>query len=113
MPSTSTSPNLPLQAAPDQSIGHFTTSDLDEVYWRVISRNNRLERLIELRAPEIILRNEKRMLREAVGDLFENDEIVEFIAHIGISIFTAYFNHIAGIEFDLLPMDPAAAAHAA
>ena len=113
MPSTLTSPNLPLQAVPDKSIGHFTTSDLNDLYRRVISRNNRLERLIELRAPEIILRNEKRMLREAVDALFDNDEIVEHIAHIGINIFTDYFNHIAGTEFDFLPVDPAAAAHAA
>ena len=87
--------------------------DVNDLYRRVIVRNNRLERLIELRAPEIILRNEKRMLREAVGDLFEIDELEEFIAHIGIKIFTDYFNHIAGTEFDFLPMDPAAAAHAA
>ena len=108
-----TSPNLPLRVVPDTSIGHFTTSDLNDLYRLVINRNNRLERLIELRAPEIILRNEKRMLREAVGDLFDNDEIVEYIAHIGINIFTDYFNHIIGTEFDFLPMNPAAATHAA
>ena len=59
------------------------------------------------------MRNEKRMLQEAVNALFDNDEIVELIAHIGINIFTDYINHIAGTEFDFLPMDPAAAAHAA
>ncbi len=108
-----TSSNLPLQAVPNESIGHFTTSDLYDLYQRMISRNNRLKRLIELRAPEIIVRNEKRMLREAVGDLFEIDEIVELIAHIGINIFIDYFNHIAGTEFVFPPMGPAAAAHAA
>ncbi len=108
-----TSSNLPLQAVPEKSIGHFTTSDLNDVYRRMISRSNRLKRLIELCAPEIIVRNEKRMLREAVDALFENDEIVELIAHIGINIFTDYFNHNAGTEIDFSMMDTGAAAHAA
>ncbi|MBI1892891.1 MAG: DNA-directed RNA polymerase subunit beta' [Candidatus Rokubacteria bacterium] len=50
----------------------FATSDLNDLYRRVINRNNRLKRLIELRAPEIIIRNEKRMLQEAVDALFDN-----------------------------------------
>ncbi|KAF0118898.1 MAG: DNA-directed RNA polymerase subunit beta' [Rhodospirillaceae bacterium] len=52
--------------------GRFATSDLNDLYRRVINRNNRLKRLIELRAPEIIIRNEKRMLQEAVDALFDN-----------------------------------------
>ena len=52
--------------------GRFATSDLNDLYRRVINRNNRLKRLIELRAPEIIVRNEKRMLQEAVDALFDN-----------------------------------------
>jgi DNA-directed RNA polymerase subunit beta' len=52
--------------------GRFATSDLNDLYRRVINRNNRLKRLIELDAPEIILRNEKRMLQEAVDSLFDN-----------------------------------------
>lgn len=52
--------------------GRFATSDLNELYRRVINRNNRLKRLIELRAPEIIVRNEKRMLQESVDALFDN-----------------------------------------
>jgi len=52
--------------------GRFATSDLNDLYRRVINRNNRLKKLIELKAPEIILRNEKRMLQEAVDALFEN-----------------------------------------
>ncbi len=52
--------------------GRFATSDLNELYRRVINRNNRLKRLIELRAPDIIIRNEKRMLQEAVDALFDN-----------------------------------------
>src|SRR5574338_335479 len=52
--------------------GRFATSDLTDLYRRVINRNNRLKRLMELRAPEIIIRNEKRMLQEAVDALFDN-----------------------------------------
>jgi DNA-directed RNA polymerase subunit beta' len=52
--------------------GRFATSDLNELYRRVINRNNRLRRLLELRAPDIIVRNEKRMLQEAVDALFDN-----------------------------------------
>jgi DNA-directed RNA polymerase subunit beta' len=52
--------------------GRFATSDLNDLYRRVINRNNRLKKLIELRAPEVIVRNEKRMLQEAVDALFDN-----------------------------------------
>ena len=52
--------------------GRFATSDLNDLYRRVINRNNRLKKLIELRAPELIIRNEKRMLQEAVDALFDN-----------------------------------------
>jgi len=52
--------------------GRFATSDLNDLYRRVIIRNNRLKRLIEIKAPEVILRNEKRMLQEAVDALFDN-----------------------------------------
>ena len=52
--------------------GRFATSDLNDLYRRVINRNNRLKRLLELHAPEIIIRNEKRMLQEAVDALFDN-----------------------------------------
>ena len=59
-------PLLPLDG------GRFATSDLNDLYRRVIIRNNRLKRLIEIKAPEVILRNEKRMLQEAVDSLFDN-----------------------------------------
>ena len=59
-------PLVPLQG------GRFATSDLNDLYRRVIIRNNRLKRLIEIKAPEVILRNEKRMLQEAVDSLFDN-----------------------------------------
>jgi len=52
--------------------GRFATSDLNDLYRRVINRNNRLKKLVELRAPELIIRNEKRMLQEAVDALFDN-----------------------------------------
>ncbi len=52
--------------------GRFATSDLNDLYRRVIIRNNRLKRLLEIKAPEVILRNEKRMLQEAVDSLFDN-----------------------------------------
>src|SRR5205085_9357422 len=52
--------------------GRFATSDLNDLYRRVIIRNNRLKRLLEIKAPDVILRNEKRMLQEAVDSLFDN-----------------------------------------
>ena len=52
--------------------GRFATSDLNDLYRRVINRNNRLQRLLSLKAPEIIVRNEKRMLQEAADALFDN-----------------------------------------
>ena len=55
--------------------GRFATSDLNDLYRRVINRNNRLKKLLELRAPEVIVRNEKRMLQEAVDALFDNGPI--------------------------------------
>ena len=53
--------------------GRFATSDLNDLYRRVINRNNRLRRLLELDAPEVICRNEKRMLQEAVDALIDNN----------------------------------------
>src|SRR5690606_33870010 len=52
--------------------GRFATSDLNELYRRVIIRNNRLKRLMDIKAPDVIMRNEKRMLQEAVDSLFDN-----------------------------------------
>jgi DNA-directed RNA polymerase beta' subunit len=52
--------------------GRFATSDLNDLYRRVINRNNRLKKLMELKAPDVIIRNEKRMLQEAVDALFDN-----------------------------------------
>jgi DNA-directed RNA polymerase subunit beta' len=59
--------------------GRFATSDLNDLYRRVIIRNNRLKRLIEIKAPEVILRNEKRMLQESVDSLFDNSRRVNAV----------------------------------
>jgi DNA-directed RNA polymerase subunit beta' len=68
-------PVLPPELRPMVQLdgGRFATSDLNDLYRRVINRNNRLRRLIELRAPEVIIRNEKRMLQEAVDSLIDNE----------------------------------------
>lgn len=67
-------PVLPAELRPLVPLdgGRFATSDLNDLYRRVINRNNRLKKLIELRAPDVIIRNEKRMLQEAVDALFDN-----------------------------------------
>lgn len=67
-------PVLPAELRPLVAIegGRFASSDLNELYRRLINRNNRLKRLIELRAPEILIRNEKRLLQESVDNLFDN-----------------------------------------
>src|SRR5712692_7974104 len=59
--------------------GRFATSDLNDLYRRVIIRNNRLRRLIDIKAPEVILRNEKRMLQEAVDSLFDNSRRINAV----------------------------------
>ena len=59
--------------------GRFATSDLNDLYRRVIIRNNRLKRLIDIKAPEVILRNEKRMLQEAVDSLFDNSRKINAV----------------------------------
>ena len=59
--------------------GRFATSDINELYRRVIIRNNRLKRLLEIKAPEVIMRNEKRMLQEAVDSLFDNSRKVSSV----------------------------------
>jgi len=78
----------------------LTAPDLDEKYRRVISRHKRLERFIEMRASQIIIRNEERMLKAAVDDLFDDAEVLEIISRIGARAFTKYFNAIAGTEIE-------------
>ena len=67
-------PVIPAELRPMVQLegGRFATSDLNDLYRRVINRNNRLKKLIEIHAPEIIMRNEKRMLQEAVDALIDN-----------------------------------------
>ncbi|MCP3660500.1 MAG: DNA-directed RNA polymerase subunit beta' [Bacteroidetes bacterium] len=71
-------PLIPLEG------GRFATSDLNDLYRRVIIRNNRLKRLIDIKAPEVILRNEKRMLQEAVDSLFDNSRKANSVASEGV-----------------------------
>src|SRR5437773_41206 len=83
--------------------GRFATSDLNDLYRRVINRNNRLKRLMELRAPEIIIRNEKRMLQEAVDALFDNgrrgrDILEEIIKEHPVLLNRAPTLHRLGIQ---------------
>ena len=67
--------------------GRFATSDLNDLYRRVINRNNRLRRLLELGAPDIIVRNEKRMLQEAVDSLIDNSHCNTNDTHVICSSF--------------------------
>ncbi len=71
-------PLIPLEG------GRFATSDLNDLYRRVIIRNNRLKRLLDIKAPEVILRNEKRMLQEAVDSLFDNSRKAKSVASEGV-----------------------------
>ena len=68
--------------------GRFATSDLNDLYRRVINRNNRLKRLIDLKAPDIIIRNEKRMLQESVDALFDNGRRGRVITGTGTVSYT-------------------------
>ena len=76
--------------------GRFATSDLNDLYRRVIIRNNRLKRLIEIKAPEVILRNEKRMLQEAVDSLFDNSRKVNAVRSDGNSALKSLSDMLKG-----------------
>ena len=78
--------------------GRFATSDLNELYRRVINRNNRLRRLIELKAPDIILRNEKRMLQEAVDALFDNSRRAKSLRNASKRPFKSLADMLKGKE---------------
>ena len=69
--------------------GRFATSDLNDLYRRVINRNNRLRKLQELRAPEIIIRNEKRMLQESVDALIDNGRMGKAVLGAGCLLYTS------------------------
>ena len=83
--------------------GRFATSDLNDLYRRVIIRNNRLKRLIEIKAPEVILRNEKRMLQEAVDSLLDNSRRVNAVRKDGPN---RYHPAHDTQRFDLPPLLP-------
>lgn len=87
--------------------------DLESLFRLVIVRHGRLKRLIEMRAPEIIVRNERRMLRAAVDALLENDEIAATIGHFGIGAFANFLTYIAGAGIDISLIDRAAVPYAA
>src|SRR5574344_2030498 len=76
--------------------GRFATSDLNDLYRRVINRNNRLKRLIELGAPTIIIQNEKRMLQEAVDALFDNGRRGKSVTSAGNRALTSLFSMLKG-----------------
>ena len=76
----------------------MATHDLNELYRRTINSKTRLSQLKIMCAPEILLRNERRILRGAIDDLLGNDEITQFIADVGADAFISSFNHIAGIQ---------------
>ena len=86
--------------------GRFATSDLNDLYRRVINRNNRLKRLIELRAPDIIVRNEKRMLQEAVDALFDNGRRGRVITGANKRPLKSLVRHAEG-QAGPLPPEPA------
>ena len=77
-----------------------TVPDLEEKCRRVINRHARLNRLVEMRAPGIIVRNEKRMLKVAEDDLFDDNEVREIISCIGAGFFTDTFNHFSGTAIE-------------
>ena len=86
--------------------GRFATSDLNDLYRRVINRNNRLKRLLELGAPEIIIRNEKRMLQEAVDALIDNGRRGRAVAGLGQPQAEEPVRHAQG-QAGPLPPEPA------
>ena len=86
--------------------GRFATSDLNDLYRRVINRNNRLKRLLELGAPEIIIRNEKRMLQEAVDSLIDNGRRGRAVSGSGNHKLKSLSRHAQG-QAGALPPEPA------
>ena len=86
--------------------GRFATSDLNDLYRRVINRNNRLKKLIEIKAPEVILRNEKRMLQEAVDALFDNGRRSRAVRGQGNRPLKSPLRHAQG-QAGPLPPEPA------
>ena len=80
--------------------GRFATSDLNDLYRRIINRNNRLKRLLELGAPDIIIRNEKRMLQEAVDALIDNGRRGRPVTGPGNRALKSLSDMLKGKQFD-------------
>ncbi len=78
---------------------HGSVLELEEKYRRVINRRFRLEQLVEMRAPEIVVRNEKRMLKAALDDLLDEPEVGEIDSDTGAGIATDRFNRMSGTRF--------------
>jgi DNA-directed RNA polymerase subunit beta' len=91
-------PVIPAELRPLVALagGRFATSDLNDLYRRVIIRNNRLKRLIDIKAPDVILRNEKRMLQEAVDSLFDNSRRVNAVASEGARALKSFSDILKG-----------------
>lgn len=76
----------------------MTTRNLNELYRRVINSDTRLQKLRQMSAPDVIVRNENRVLQDAMGALLNDDEVTQVIDHVGTDAFVNYFNYIAGTE---------------
>ena len=90
--------NIAISGSPHRIV--VPVPDLEERCRRVINRRARLNRLVEMRAPGIVVRNEKRMLKAAEDDLFDDAEVREIISCIGVGFFTDYFNHFSGTAIE-------------
>lgn len=104
--------HIPAGSAVDFDRDIASPKDLENLCRLVIGRYQRLKQLLDMSAPEVIVRNEKRMLRAAVDALVEDDEIALTIAHIGVMTFKTYFEHIVGIAIDVPGLETAADSHA-
>ena len=93
---------------PDAHLRHGSVPDLQEKYRRVINRRFRLERLVEMRAPGIVVRNEKRMLKAALDDLLDGPEVEEIESRIGAGSVTYRFNRISETEIESPAVNTAA-----
>jgi len=98
-----TIPVIPPELRPLEPLdgGRFATSDLNDLYRRVINRNNRLKRLLDLKAPDIIVRNEKRMLQESVDALFDNGRRGRVITGTGKRPLKSLAEMLKGNKVDL------------
>ena len=90
----------------------MATRDLTDLYRRMINSNHRLQQLKEMGAPNIVVRNENRILQDAIDTLLTNDEIARVITDIGTNAFTDYFNYIAGTDIRFPIAATAMASHA-